>query len=204
MMPEKGYHKYVFDTNNRKFVGHFEEMYQNEDCNNYDSWFQEDLTHLGKQISLTLLNRYNFNSILDIGCGKGTFTHLLKKANNQVIGTDISETAIMKAKSKYRGVEFLTLTANEALGLRKHWDLVILSEVLSYIKNWDEMLLNVAEQSNYIYISLYLPPNPIGFVKNFTELKTEISKYFDIETELLWNNETMFLLGRQKNEKMSK
>jgi hypothetical protein len=64
------YHKYVFDTDNREFVGQFEEMYQSEDRENYDSWFQEDLTHIGKQISVTILNRYNFKSILDIGCGK--------------------------------------------------------------------------------------------------------------------------------------
>lgn len=200
MIPEKEYHKYVFDTNNRKFIGHFEEMYQNEDGGNYDSWFQEDMTHLGKQISLTLLNRYNFISILDIGCGKGTFTHLLKKVNTQVVGTDISENAILKARSKYRDVDFFKLTASESLNLQKRWDLIILSEVLSYIENWGELLENVAEQVNYIYISLYIPPNPIGYVKNFNELKTEVTKHFDIETELLWNNETMFILAKRKNE----
>lgn len=200
MIVEQPYHKYVFDIENRKFVGQFEQMYKNEEKENYDSWFQDDLTHLGKQISLTILNRYNFDSILDIGCGKGTFTNLLKKANNKVIGCDISETAIIKAKSKYRDVEFLKLTADKALNLKKKWDLVIMMEILSYLENWKEILAK-ATSSRYIYISIYLPPNPIGFVKSFKELINEINKYFYIEIELLWNNEAIFILGKRKDNK---
>jgi SAM-dependent methyltransferase len=192
------YHKYVFDKDNRQFVGQFEEMYQNEEIENYDSWFQEDLTHLGKQISLIILNRYNFSTILDIGCGKGAFTHLLKKSNNKVVGADISETAIVKAKSRYRDIEFLKLNAEEALSLKKDWDLIVMIETLSYLENWKEILEKVASRSMHIYISLYLPPNPIGFVKSFEELKNQINKYFDSETELLWNNETMFIMGKKK------
>ncbi|MEW6680127.1 MAG: class I SAM-dependent methyltransferase [bacterium] len=160
MMGEQPYHKYVFDIKNRKFVGNFEEMYANEGKENYDSWYQEDLTHFGKQLSLLLLSRYNFTSILDIGCGKGTFTHLLKKANNEVVGTDISETAIQKAKAKYRDIKFLKLTAEEALNLKKNWDLVILMEILSYCENWRDILSKVAEQS--IYIPLH--PNQSNWV----------------------------------------
>lgn len=32
------YHKYVFDTDNRRCVGKFEEMYQQEKIANFDSW----------------------------------------------------------------------------------------------------------------------------------------------------------------------
>ena len=39
-MKEEPYHKYVFDVKRRKFVGEFEEMYQGEDKENYDSWYQ--------------------------------------------------------------------------------------------------------------------------------------------------------------------
>ena len=36
------YHKYVFDVNDKKFVGNFEEMYQKESEENFDSWHQDD------------------------------------------------------------------------------------------------------------------------------------------------------------------
>ena len=192
------YHKYVFDTNNCKFVGKFEEMYQNEDKEKYDSWFQEDLTHLGKQISLVILNRYNFNSVLDIGCGKGAFTHLLKKSNNKVVGVDISETAIMKAKAKYRDVEFYKLTVDEVLKKEIKWNLIVMYEILSYLDNWKDILEKISFSCDYIYISLYIPPDPIGCVKSFDELKNTINKYFDIVDELLLNKEAILILAKVK------
>ena len=51
-MAEQPYHKYVFDTQNSRFVGRFEEMYANEDKEGYDSWHQDDISNLEAQISL--------------------------------------------------------------------------------------------------------------------------------------------------------
>lgn len=197
-MAKQLYHKYVFDEKNRKFVGKFEKMYQNEDKENYDSWFQEDLTDFGKQVSLTILNKYNFNSILDIGCGKGVFTQLLKKVNNHITGVDISKTAIKKAKLKYKGIEFLRLTAEEILKLKKKWDLIVMMEILSYLRNWKKIIALAAKRTSYIYIFLYIPSNPIGFVKSFKQLKNELNKNFNIETELLQNNECICILAKGK------
>lgn len=190
------YHKYVFDVNKRKFVGKFEEMYQNEDRNGYDSWYQEDLTHLSRQISLVILNRYNFSRILDIGCGKGSFTHLLKKANNEVVGMDISQTAIEKARARYRNIDFKVLSISELMSTQKEqYDLVIMIEILSYLENWKEVIEYVSKITRYIFISLYLPSNPIGFVKSFDSLKDEVVKHFSIEIESLLNNEVILVLG---------
>ena len=73
------YHKYVFDTDKRKFKGNFEEMYQNEEREKFDSWHISNLTILARRVHLEIVNSYNFQTILDFGCGKGAFTHLLKK-----------------------------------------------------------------------------------------------------------------------------
>ena len=190
------YHKYVFDVDKREFVGKFEEMYHNEDRDGYDSWYQEDLTNLTSQISLVILNRYNFSRILDIGCGKGTFIHLLKKANNKVVGMDISETAIEKARAKYRDIDFKVLSVNELMSTQKEqYDLVIMKEILSYLENWKEVIKYASKITKYIFISLYLPSNPIGFVKSFDSLKDEIVKHFSIEIENLLNNEVILILG---------
>ena len=98
MGKESPYQKYVFDFKNRKVLGNFEEMYQQEDVQGFDSWYSSNINHLPKKIHFIILNQYNFSSILDYGCGKGAFTHLLKKANNYVLGLDVSETAIKKAR----------------------------------------------------------------------------------------------------------
>jgi ubiquinone/menaquinone biosynthesis C-methylase UbiE len=102
------YHKYVFDIENRRFVGQFEKMYQAELRDKFDSWHQDDTRQLQRKIDLLILEQYNFKTIIDIGCGKGTFTHLFKKKNNYVLGIDISETAIKIARERYPDIDFLS------------------------------------------------------------------------------------------------
>lgn len=193
------YHKYVFDSENRQFVGKFEEMYQGEDSEQYDSWFQEDLTSLAKQLSLTVLERHNFGQILDVGCGKGAFTHLLKKANNQVTGLDISLTAVRKARAKYPHIRFEVMEAPQMALLNQAFDLVVVQEVLSYLDGWRDVLQTIALMTQYIYTTLYLPPNPIGYVKSFDDLRDEISKHFTIETEVLVNQEILAVFAKTRS-----
>jgi len=42
------YQKYIFDQNQRKFIGDFEKMYSNEVEEKFDSWHQSDTRFLGK------------------------------------------------------------------------------------------------------------------------------------------------------------
>lgn len=68
---------------------------------------------------------------------------------------DISETAIKKAKAKYPDIEFEVGTAENLEGEEK-FDLVILMEILSYLKKWKEVIKKVAQiTTNYIYITLF-------------------------------------------------
>jgi len=73
------YHKFVFDKDKRKFLGEFEGMNKSEEQEGFDSWNISNLSILSRRIHLEIINSYNFNSILDFGCGKGALTHLLKK-----------------------------------------------------------------------------------------------------------------------------
>ncbi len=106
------YHKYVFDLEKRKLVGDFESMYQNESKENFDSWHQDDSRQLQRKIDLAILEDYNFNKILDIGCGKGSLTHTLKKKNNIVVGVDISQTAVNIASERFSDIEFVCSNMN--------------------------------------------------------------------------------------------
>lgn len=107
------YHKYVFDLENRKLVGDFETMYQNESKENFDSWHQDDTRQLQRKIDLAILEDYSFEKIIDIGCGKGSLTHLLKKKNNYVLGLDISQTAVNIAQERFPDINFLSIDVNE-------------------------------------------------------------------------------------------
>lgn len=179
------YHKYVFDEEKRIFLGDFDEMYQNEEIENYDSWNQNTLIELDKKISLAIIDQYNFSSILDIGCGKGAFTHLLKRKNNTVMGIDISETAINRAKSKYPDIEFKVLDANKILELNDKFDLVLNMETLSYIRDWKELISDISAMTRYFYLSLFIPDNPIGYIKSIDELSEIVENHFNITHKLV-------------------
>ena len=194
-MSEQPYHKYIFDAKNRAFLGRFEEMYAHEDIEHYDSWFQDDLSHVGRQMCTLIINQKSFTSILDIGCGKGAFTNLLKKNSARLLGVDISKTAIEKARGRYPDIDFRCLTAEQALNGNNMWDLVVFIETLSYLEHWKEIIQKAAGRSLSLFVSLYIPPAPIGFVKSFEELRAEVSRYFKIQTEIIFNRETILMMA---------
>lgn len=195
------YHKYVFDLKRKKFIGAFEKMYKDEDNKVFDSWFQEDIRHFTKQISLVILNKYNFSKILDLGCGKGTFTSLLKRKNNYVLGIDLSKTAIKKAKSKYPDVDFKSMTVEKALNIPIKWDLIVVMELLSYLNDWNKIIKLAAKKTKYIYISLFVPDNPIGFVKSVNDLKEVVSEYFTIDSHVIFNTYNHYIFAEKKDRK---
>jgi len=45
-------------------------------------------------------------------------------------------------------------------------DLLFSSECLSYLEKWKEVLEIVSRKVNYLLISLFIPDNPIGYVKS--------------------------------------
>ncbi|MFC1814787.1 class I SAM-dependent methyltransferase [Thermodesulfobacteriota bacterium] len=180
------YHKYVFDEKRRQFLGRFEEMYHAEMQEGFDSWQQEDMRHLSNQISLLLVNKYNFNAILDVGCGKGVFTHLIKKENNRVTGIDISKTALKRAQDKFSDIHFehADITNFNSSFYKCAYDLIVVKEALSYLQNWGRVLEELSLIGKYILISLFIPENPIGFVKSERDLAKEVEKHFEIAEKI--------------------
>jgi SAM-dependent methyltransferase len=180
------YHKYVFDTEKRLFLGQFESMYRQESISLFDSWHQSDSRYLQRQIDLMIINQYNFNVILDIGCGKGQLTHLLKRKNNRVVGLDISQTAVNTAKSCFPDIEFEVMDVNNIAAMRdflefiKQIDLVFCSECFSYLENWRSIVGLLPRYTQYLLVSTFIPDDPIGFIKSRDELETTINNSFDI------------------------
>ena len=189
------YHPYVFDTENRSFVGRFEEMYRAEDKDGFDSWFERDLRPLRKQISLAVLDGYSFSRILDVGCGKGTFTHLLKKRNAHVVGIDSSETAIAKAAAAYPDIDFRAMDVDRLSALEETFDVAVVMGTLAYIENWPHALSTLARMTKWIYIAEFIPSDPIGFVKSSSRLVAEIEKHFHIRTKILLDDDHTLVFG---------
>ena len=179
-----GYHRFVFDTDRRRLIGAFEEMYRAEDIEGFDSWHQDDTRLIAKQVSLAVLGNYTFGRVLDVGCGKGAFTGLLKRANNEVVAVDVSETALAVARRRYPDIDVRLLALRAPFpvlsGLRPPFDLVSCLETLSYLENWAALLEEFAAIARFVLIALYLPPDPIGAVKSFDHLKTVFERLFAV------------------------
>lgn len=198
------YHKYVFDEETRQFVGDFEEMYKAEGTDGFDSWHQDDLRDITKPFCLCLLDQYNWGKVLDIGCGKGMFTHCLKKKNNSVIGIDLSQTAIHIAKNRYPDIKFCCADISKKGWTRKvigedPVDLVVCLEILSYVENWQIVLKEIASIGKFAMVKLYIPEDPIGYIKSIEKLESIFDTYFQlIENVHLVKHNHYILFGQSR------
>jgi len=135
-MKSKNYHDYVIKKG--KFIGNFEEMYQNVK----DPWLHGDALDVQYDIILYLIDRYKIchkkGKILDIGCGKGAFTARLKKklSKSKIIAIDIAPTAIKKASKKYGilGIDFKVMNIQKDYkDINSKFNLILISQIMWYI-----------------------------------------------------------------------
>ena len=184
-----GYHKYVFDLVKRRFVGRFEEMYQAERQEGFDSWHQDDLNaRVDVELCQRLLGGRSYSTLIDLGCGKGALTATLAAFAQRAVGFDISMTAIKIAESRYPNIEFHTLDIADPEEVsyallryivdRDAENVVVLAQVLSYLENWRELLRAISLSSVDLLVLLYVPEDPIGYVKSMGELLDAVKDRF--------------------------
>jgi len=108
------------------------------------------------------INYCNINNpkILDLGCGFGSLCKYLKEDNfSSLLGVDLSDTAIAKAKNKkYPNSNFIVADIQKFESTEK-FDIIILNEVIYYLDNYIETLSNLSNffknGNSYFIISIY-------------------------------------------------
>ncbi len=101
-MKHQKYQDYVISEG--KLIGEFEEMYQDHS----DPWNQSsEIFATDKAVTLHYLKKYRINSCVEAGCGLGYFTNQISKLGIDCLGTDISTTAISKAKKIFPQNKYL-------------------------------------------------------------------------------------------------
>jgi len=109
------------------------------------------------------------NTIIDIGCGDGTYTHEIKKANSKikVIGTDPATNAIAIAKKKYSDIEFFDSNIYKTEDfIGKQFDLAIYRGVIHHLSEQELAIKNTFAFANSLII---LEPNGNNFVLKLIE-----------------------------------
>ena len=175
------YQRFVFDLEKRRFVGQFELMYQAELHEGFDSWRQDDLDSRFEVAHFErILRNHRYEKIVDVGCGKGSLTQVMSQYCEKIIGIDISDTAVGEAHRRFPSLQFQVVdirnsggfcdvVAREAKAGEKS-TLFVFSQVLSYTENWSFLLETAIEAGSDVLVALYLPEDPIGFVKHESEL----------------------------------
>lgn len=175
------YHRYIWDYEKQRFLGHFEEMYRAEEVEGFDSWHQDDGNERDWAFHLRMLEPYSCPRILDLGCGKGAFTNLLAQRGSRVVGVDLSPTAIEKARSRFPSVEFRATSVDEALEAKETFDLVTALAVLYYLENWRDVLARLSRMTTWLYATLNFPQPSLSFISNPDEFLSEVARHFEIE-----------------------
>jgi 2-polyprenyl-3-methyl-5-hydroxy-6-metoxy-1,4-benzoquinol methylase len=84
---------------------------------------------------LSMLPQRRFQSVLDIGCGRGAFTRKLAPYSAEILGTDISEVAIAQARmlsKDHPNIQYSSAPMLEAPATEQRFDLIVLADTLYY------------------------------------------------------------------------
>lgn len=170
-----------------KFVGEFEEMYQDF----ADPWEQTTREQMRseKTVALNLIKKYQFQHIVELGCGFGHFTNDISRLGVSVTGVDVSPTASQKAKKMYPHCNFI---AADILEVDKYLapdvDVIIMSEITWYVLDKLNYFLEILKKKRVrpLYLLHLLATYPKGEqrygVEKFTCLQ-EILQYFSLDYE---------------------
>ncbi len=153
----KDYHDYFIKDG--VHIGQYEEMYQNVE----DPWYiDKQGRRLDMEAALTVLRHQQrrFGQVLDIGCGTGFFSNLLREVvDGQIWASDISATAVGKARERYPGINFIVLDAGRAEELEfddHFFDLIVMAQTLWCVLERLDQVLGLFKR--------YLAPDGLLFI----------------------------------------
>jgi len=115
----------------------------NDIAQRYDILEKSDITlwHIGYKNLLSHLEPVVNKTILDYGCGSGTFCRFLRESQAIVTGVDLSENMINVAKKNYQDdIDYYHITSgNLDFLVPNSFDFVVLNFVLCTISTWHEI-----------------------------------------------------------------
>jgi SAM-dependent methyltransferase len=96
--------------------------------------------------------QYPHASILEIGCAEGVFSSQLVQIADDVVGIDVSPTALMRARQRCKSATFIHSSLEEFRCDRK-FDLVICAETLYYVKDVAQAIKRLSSLGTHCLVS---------------------------------------------------
>ena len=105
------------------------------------SWFYNE--NMEMPATLKLLGNIKGKKILDLGCGPGLYSKVLKKKGAKVKGIDNSKNMIEIAKKETPGVEFIVGDAEKLPYKNGEFDIVVSPLVIGHLSSWEKLFNEV-------------------------------------------------------------
>jgi trans-aconitate methyltransferase len=118
---------------------------------------------------------------VEVGCGLGYFSQMIKESipDIEIVGLDISESAILKARKRFKDIRF---EVGDALDLQAYTDCeaVLFAGVTWYIlEDYEEILANLSKAFKGKYFINWMPFYREGVQEYGREYFTTIKEYID-------------------------
>lgn len=164
-----------------QLVGEFEQMYRDYE----DPWEQTTREEWvsEKAVALNVIRRLRAHKVIELGCGLGYFTKRIADLGVDVLGVDVSETAIRKARARCQDVNFVVGDILDFAIYREYRpDVIVMAEMTWYVlEKLDAFLKFLRQEFPDTYLIHLLTTYPAGVQKygtsKFTNL-SEIMTYF--------------------------
>jgi len=125
--------------------------------------------------TLSLLRKIKGKKILDLGCGTGIYTKILKRRGAHVQGIDISPKMIEIAKQNVRGVDFRIGSVYDLPYESGTFDIVLASLVVHYFGNLDRAFKEIRRVLKKNGVFIFSSDNPVMAVTH--RIKGRSRKY---------------------------
>jgi len=145
----------------------------------YDGWFYDIFIAPNQDRLFSLIKNFiePNSSLVDVGCGTGRFSFSISDKVTKVVGIDLSEKNINKAKENLLKnpndkISFQHTTISDLISQNLHFDYAIMTYVIHEVNEEERVnLLNELSQvADKIIIGDYLVPKPTGFWSALNEV----------------------------------
>ncbi|OGI12219.1 hypothetical protein A3K64_02710 [Candidatus Micrarchaeota archaeon RBG_16_36_9] len=129
--------------------------------------------------TLSLLQNIREKKILDLGCGVGTLSKILKKRGAIVKGIDISPKMIEFAKQNVKDVEFKVGSVYKLPYKSETFDIVVASLVVHYFSNLNKAFKEIRRVLKKDGIFIFSSDNPVVNITKRMKGKQQKYRMFD-------------------------
>jgi len=106
------------------------------------------------------------SNLLDVGCGEGYLTNLMYRQKNcQIVGIDIGEDVVRKARLSFPYISFIKGSAYELPFNDNSFDFITAFEILEHLEN-PETVLKEFKRVAKKWVAISVPKEPLWRILN--------------------------------------